>query len=116
MMVQAQGGATGNISGRVGDPQNAVVPGASVTARNLATGTEVTTQTTSDGIYRFSLPPGDYDVKVRAKSFAAAQAAKVHIDVGAMRDVNFSLLIGDVTTTVEVTSQPPLIQTTKTHL
>jgi len=59
IMVQAQGGATATISGRVADPQNAVVPGATVTARNLATGTEVTTQTTSDGIYRFSLPPGE---------------------------------------------------------
>jgi len=116
IMVQAQGGGTATISGRIVDPQNAVVPGATVTARNIATGTEVTTQTTSDGIYRFSLPPGDYDVKVRAKSFAAAQAAKIHIDVGAMRDVNFNLVIGDVTTTVEVTSQTPLIETTKTDL
>ncbi len=114
-VVQAQ---TATISGRVTDPQGAVVSSASVVARNLATGIESVAQTTSDGLFQFpSLQPGDYDVVVQAKQgFRAADVKGVHLEVGASRDVNFKLALATTTTAVEVSGEAPLIESTKTDL
>ena len=62
----AQSQATsGDIEGRVLDPQGAVVPGATVTATNQGTGLEKSAVTDSDGNYRLVLlPPGTYTVRV----------------------------------------------------
>src|SRR5687768_3077985 len=57
---------TGDIEGRVLDPAGAVVPNASVTARNQATSLERTATTDGDGNYRIvQLPPGAYTVTVK---------------------------------------------------
>src|SRR4030088_2245865 len=54
----SQGIATGSISGTVADPSGAVVPGAKVTAANLATNTVYTGVTNNDGLFALrSLPP-----------------------------------------------------------
>jgi hypothetical protein len=106
------------ITGHVNDPQGAVVSNATVIARNVATGVESTTQTTSDGIYRFpALPAGDYDVRVQpGQGFNKAEAKAVHIDVGAHKDVNFKMSLGATATTVEVGGEAALIESTKTDL
>src|SRR5207237_3058531 len=63
---------TGNVEGRVLDPNGAVVPNATVTANNQATGLEKTATTDGEGNYRFILlPPGAYTVRVQAKGFPA---------------------------------------------
>ena len=106
------------ITGHVTDPQGAVVADATVVARNIATGTENSVRTTSDGIYRFpSLAPGDYSVRVQAgHGFGSAEVRSVHLDVGAARDVNFKLTLAGATATVEVSGQAALIESTKTDL
>src|SRR5207248_6293554 len=56
---------TGNIEGRVLDPNGAVIPNATITAKNDATGLEKTATTDSEGNYRIILlPPGSYTVSV----------------------------------------------------
>jgi len=109
---------TAEITGHVTDPQGAVVADATVLARNVATGAESTTHTTGDGIYRLpNLPPGDYSVRVPAShGFSAAEFKNVHLDVGAARDVNFKLSLGGASTTVEVSGEAPLIESTKSDL
>ena len=63
--VAAQTG-TSNISGTVKDTNGAVVPGASVTAKNEATGVTNTQTTTDSGLYSFSsLPVGNYTITIR---------------------------------------------------
>ena len=53
--------ATGDIVGSVTDSSNAVVPGAKVTATNLATGLTYVSNATSDGNYLITqLPAGHY--------------------------------------------------------
>jgi hypothetical protein len=106
------------ITGHVTDPQGAIVANATVVSRNIATGAEATVQTTSDGIYRFpSLPPGDYNVRVQPfQGFAKAEVKNVHVDVGALKDVNFKLSLSASTTTVEVGGETAMIETTKTDL
>src|SRR5690348_1134618 len=72
--VSAQSQATtGNIEGRVLDPNGAVVPGAQVTAKNESTGLEKSATSDGGGNYRIILlPPGSYLVTVKATGFASA--------------------------------------------
>ncbi len=113
-MCMAQiSGAT--ITGRVIDPKGNVVPDATVVAKNVDTGIERTAKSTSEGLYRFDgLPPGFYDLSVEVAGFAKALAKAVKLQVGEVKDVNFTLSIGAVTETVTVTAALPLVQTTKT--
>src|SRR5688500_6922350 len=71
----ASGQATeGVISGTITDGQGAVLPGASVTIRNVETGVVRSTVTGSDGQYRVpALPPGRYDVAVELQGFTTTQ-------------------------------------------
>ena len=109
--------ATATIVGSVLDPQGAVVTNANVVARNVDTGIERTTKSTSEGLYRFeNLPPGVYDVSVKAQGFADANAKAVRLQVGEQRDVNFALVVSGTTATVDVTSAEPLLETGKTDV
>ena len=107
---------TATIRGRVTDPQDAIMVGAKVVARNVATGLEEATTTTSDGLYVIpSLPAGTYDVRVEAAKFAKAETKGIILDVGSTRDVNFKLRVSSATEVVEVTGEAPLVETTKTE-
>jgi hypothetical protein len=109
--------ATATIVGTVLDPQGAVVPNANVVARNVETGIERTTKSTSEGLYRFgNLPPGVYDVSAEAQGFTKAEAKSVRLQVGEQRDVNFNMLVSGTTATVNITSAEPLVETTKTDV
>ncbi|OLE55368.1 MAG: hypothetical protein AUG51_03585 [Acidobacteria bacterium 13_1_20CM_3_53_8] len=113
----AQGGATATIVGTVVDPNGAVVPDADVVARNVGTGIERSTKTSSDGLYRLdNLPPGVYDITVTKQGFSSAQAKAVKLQVGEQRDVNFPLVVQGATGQVTVTSELPLVETTKTDV
>jgi hypothetical protein len=104
-------------TGRAQDPQGASVAGATVTATNQETGIVRTTQTTSDGLYRLDdLPPGIYDVVVEARSFARVEVKNVNLWVGEQRDVNFNLALAGKKQSVTVTSELPLIESTKTDV
>src|ERR1043166_5324202 len=114
VIAQAQSASTATIIGTVTDPRGAVVPGATVVARNVDTGIERTTQTTNEGLYRFdNLPPGNYDVRVDAQGFSTTEAKAVKLQVGENRDVNFNLTIAGATGTVTVTAAVPLVEATK---
>src|SRR5262245_49790498 len=109
--------ATATIVGSVLDPQGAVVTNANVVARNVDTGIERTTKTTSEGLYRFAnMPPGVYDVSVQAQGFADANAKAVKLQVGEQRDVNFALVVTGTTATVNINSAEPLLETGKTDV
>ncbi|MGH9541288.1 MAG: carboxypeptidase regulatory-like domain-containing protein [Terriglobales bacterium] len=107
----AQSLTTGAISGRVSDLSGAVVPGAAITATNVATGAVRKAVTTSVGVYTFAqLDPGNYDVKATAKGFQAQQQGPVAVTVGQVANVVFRLQIGTQEQTVQVTEQAPLLQ------
>ena len=109
--------ATATIVGTVLDPQGAVVANANIVARNVDTGIERTTQSTSEGLYRFgNLPPGIYDVRIDAQGFSKAEAKAVKLQVGEQRDVNFALVVSGTTATVDVTASDALVETGKTDV
>jgi carboxypeptidase family protein/TonB-dependent receptor-like protein len=117
MLASAQSASTAQISGTVVDPQGAVVPGAKVTATNVATGVPRSVNTTSTGNYLLpNLPPGTYDVKVEAKGFADAGSKNLKLNVGDQPTLNFNMAVAGSSQTVEVTAEAPLIETTKTDV
>lgn len=108
---------TGDITGRIADAQNNLVPNASVTARNKATGLSRTTTSNEDGIYTLAqLPAGTYELSVESKGFSKALLKDVDVNVGATLTQNFDLKPGEITETVEVTSDAALVQTTTSEL
>jgi len=114
---QAQSASSATIVGSVTDPKGAVVRDARVVLRNAQTGFERTTTTTGDGLYTLeTLPPGVYDITVEASGFSLAKAEAVKLQVGERRDVNFNLVIAGATGSVTITSELPLVETTKTDV
>jgi hypothetical protein len=75
--------ATGGIRGVVTDPTGAALPGAAVTARNVATGVESKTTATNEGVY--SIPrilPGKYNVAIEAPGFKKTEITDIEVSVG----------------------------------
>src|SRR5579862_5258032 len=65
LRIEAQS-VRGSLAGSVTDPTGAVIPGATVQAKNVATGDASETVTTSAGTFRFpELPLGRYDVTIK---------------------------------------------------
>ncbi|HEY3102201.1 MAG TPA: carboxypeptidase regulatory-like domain-containing protein [Pyrinomonadaceae bacterium] len=95
---------TSNITGSVTDSTGAVVPGASVTAMNEATGVKSTQTTTDSGVYAFSsLPVGNYTITVEKQGFKTLQKTKNALEVGTPLVVDAVLEVGSVSETVTVT-------------
>jgi hypothetical protein len=108
----------GSISGTAVDPQGAVVSGAQVKATNTATGGVLTTTSDSSGLFRFSLiPAGEYKVEISAPNFKTAVQNGVVVSAG--RDSGLGTIklnVGDASTTVEVTAEAPLIETSQAQV
>jgi hypothetical protein len=108
----------GTILGSVTDPSGAVVAGATVKVRNLATGLERATATSADGSYNVpELPIGTYSVTITQTGFKTFVATTVAVDVATERRVDASLKTGEVATRVEVSAEElPLVETTSNTL
>ena len=109
-LVSAQTAAT--IVGDVTDPSGAAVPGVAVTVTNDGTGISREVSTNEAGQYRVSpLNPGDYTVSVEAAGFKSSVQSGVVLQVSAVLQVDFTLELGEVTETIEVTGAAPIMQT-----
>jgi Carboxypeptidase regulatory-like domain len=95
-------GAT--VHGMVVDPDDALIPGATVTL-TPATGKAQITPSKSDGTYTFrGVAPGTYTVSVTAPGFATFLKQSVTVTTGASVDVEVSMALEDATQTVNVTT------------
>jgi hypothetical protein len=104
---------TGSISGTVVDEKQAVIAGASVTARNPQTGFSRTVQTDSDGRYNFvNIPIGLYEVTVEAPNFAKYVQTGITLQVNQNAVVDAALKAGGVQETVTVVENASLLNTT----
>ena len=101
----------GTITGTVTDPSGAAVPGATITITNEGTGESATLQTSSAGDFtRPALLPGSYTVTAEAQGFRRASQQKIAVTPGGRVGVPFTMEVGQVTETVEVTGQAALVQ------
>jgi hypothetical protein len=102
----------GVITGLVNDPVAAVVPGAKVVARNVATGTTQEAATTETGNYTLSsLPAGMYELKVEVPGFKVATIREVQVQVAQTTRVDVTLEVGATSEVIEVTASAPLLRT-----
>ena len=93
---------TGTIAGTVSDASGAVIPNATVTARNVATSAERTAQTNTQGGYNIpALQPGQYEVTVKAPNFAQYNA-RTTVTVGQHVTLDATLGVSHAETVVEV--------------
>lgn len=104
---------TGNINGRVTDSTGAIIRGAVVVAKNMATNITSTVRTNSDGLYNIHfLPVGSYVVSITAKGFSKQITPPLSIEVAQNAEVDAKLSVGSATTSVEVNgSATPLLNT-----
>jgi hypothetical protein len=93
----------GSILGTVTDTSGAIIPGATVTVLNKATGEKHTTTSNTAGDYQVvSLVPAVYSVIVERANFKRHVSDSVRVDVNATVRINAALAVGAVTETVEV--------------
>jgi hypothetical protein len=112
VMAQA---TTGKLTGTVADPNGGVIAGATVTAKNDATGIEKRFTTGGDGGFEISdLQPGKYTVTVTPTSgFSTKVLTGVDVKVGGITDLKVALEIGQPTATVTITANTEeVVQTT----
>src|SRR5215469_14560324 len=107
---------SGDVTGIITDPSNAVVPDATVTLKNNGTGQTQTATTNAAGAYRFSLlPPGKYTVSATATGFQNVERG-VTVAVGQATTFNLQLPVGSSSQTVEVTAAEGVIQTQNANI
>src|SRR6266404_486761 len=105
----------GTILGTVTDPNGAVVPAATVTAKN--TGTAIERTTTSDEFGNYSLAElqtGTYEVKVEKAGFQSSTVTNVLVEVSAQRRVDVQLAVAGAETVVIVAASTQVETTTNT--
>jgi Carboxypeptidase regulatory-like domain len=109
----AQGvGASGDLTGTVTDPTGAGVPNAKVTATDPEKGLERSVMTDEHGFYRVSgLPPASYKVSVEHAGFQTEIATGVVLTVGQTVVFDFHLKLSGMSSEVEVSSEPPIVET-----
>jgi hypothetical protein len=106
---------TGEIVGRVTDSSEAVLPGVSVTLTGSSLLQPQSTTTSENGSFRFSqVPIGTYTVKFEMSGFTNVLRENIRIASGFTAQVNVSLNVSTVQETVTVSSEAPVIDTTKT--
>jgi hypothetical protein len=103
---------TADVLGTVRDTSNAVVQRAAVTLVNQDTGIQARAVTDENGNYTFTnVRIGRYTVTAEATGFTKAVAKDITINVNARQRVDFSLKVGEVTETVEVTAAAAALET-----
>ena len=108
----AQAAGSGSLQGTVTDSTGAVIPNATVTITNVATGISTAQNTTSAGVYTISpIQPGTYTVKVSASGFKTIEQSNMVVNALQVRNYDPVMSVGQETQTVEVTAAPPVLNT-----
>ena len=112
--AKAQTSGAGAIAGTVTDASHAIVPGAAVTVTNVDTGVVHDYTTNTDGLYTAPfLLPGHYTVVASGTNLGSVEAKNLTLLVGQTLTIDLTLAVKSATTTVEVTSAAPLLDTDK---
>ena len=114
----AQSQATnGTIEGIVRDASGAVLPGVTVTVKNVDTGLERVVISNQAGAFRAPLLPlGGYSVRAELQGFKSFEQQGLSLSAGQTAVVNVTLAVGNVSETVTVTSEAPIAQPGKIDL
>src|ERR1700738_4506030 len=104
LSVWGQSLTAGTVSGTVTDPNNAVVPNATVTIENAVTGYKRTVNTGTDGAFRFdNVPLNNYAYSVSASGFSGVRGG-INIRTSVPITLTIPLAVSTATETVTVTT------------
>jgi hypothetical protein len=99
------------VLGEVRDASGGVVPGATVTLRNVQTGITATAVTDGEGAYQFlNVRIGAYTVRAELQGFSVAIADQFTVTVNARQRVDLTMKVGDIGETVVVTGAAKLLE------
>src|SRR5574341_621426 len=102
--------ASATLSGTVVDANGAVIPGATITVTEPATGVERTTTTNDLGYFTIPLlKPSTYLLHVEHQGFLTAEVRDIVLNVNDQRALTIKMKVGDVKETVNITGEAPLI-------
>jgi outer membrane receptor protein involved in Fe transport len=105
-----------SVSGRVSDAQGGVLPGATVTARQLETDVSVSVVTDGGGRFRFPyLRIGAYELMVQMPGFREAHR-RIALTVGAAFEIPFELAVEGVATSVTVHAEAPMLESARSQI
>src|SRR6185369_10447560 len=108
-VARSQDITSGTIQGIVSDEQGAVIPGATVEAKNVDTNFSRTFTTDSDGRFvLLTLPPGRYVVSVTKSGFAKLNQENIELTVGRQLSLDIVLKVSGVAGEVTITSTPTI--------
>jgi Carboxypeptidase regulatory-like domain len=103
---------TGSLLGTITDSSGAAVPNAKVTITDANTGIGRTSNTNESGNFSFvDLPPGTYKVATEQTGFKRAERSGVDVIVNTTVRVDLALQPGNITETINVTAEAPMLQT-----
>ena len=106
----------GTISGRVTDPQGAVVPGASVSARQTETNLTREAVTDTEGRFRFPyLRLGRYEISVRLSGFTETKT-NVTVTVGSAFELPVRLTVAGVDTSITVSGDVTVLEAARSQI
>ena len=94
--------AVNHVSGIVTDPSGAVVAGATVTAKDVATNVETSVKSNDSGYYLLQLPIGTYNISVSSAGLRTTVRENIQVNVGADVGLDFALEVAGSQQTVEV--------------
>lgn len=108
---------TGKITGFVTDASGGLIAGVPVTATDIATGVATTAQTTETGEFLLNfLVPGTYRVETEKAGFKKAATLGVVVDAGGIKRIDFALVVGNVSETVDVEANAVNVATETSEL
>ena len=111
-VLHAQGAGNASILGTVTDSGGAVIPGASLQVKNIATGRVQQVRTDEQGRYTIAdLPIGNYEAQASVQGFQTTVRRGITLTVGAQAIVDFSLGVGQGQETVTVEADVSQIDT-----
>jgi hypothetical protein len=112
LSVWGQGTYRAQLRGDVSDATGAAVANATVTIRDVGTNISSSAHTDDKGAYYFTgLRPSTYAVKVDASGFRPSERTGVVLAVDQESSLNFRLDVAGVSTTISVSTAPPLLDT-----
>jgi outer membrane receptor protein involved in Fe transport len=105
------------ITGVVKDSSGGVVPGATLTATNIATGVKSSNVSNSEGVYRLqALPPAEYRVTCELSGFKRFEQGPIALQVNQVFALDITLQPGQTSEQVTVTGAPPPLETASATL
>lgn len=114
MPLLAQESSISGVVGHITDSTGAVIVGARVTITNTATGASRVATTNDSGNYSIpNLPPATYKLVVEQSGFRKVTLESLSLLVGKTADESFTMSVGNVSDSIEVTTEPGRLQTSE---